>query len=253
MLVIRDEQMAVLEHAARRGFEERTLAHLQQCFPQDVKALGEENACVVIREGVRRAQGYGISSERGLWLFIDLMFQLGGGFDTDPQLPWAAEALQGEALDEYARIDRLEAKLAEYLEKVTGAEGQHFRAALERLRDAAPDLPAAVRSGRNFETAAMLKLQFIFPEKYAWLGPERVWTLVRGGFERAQRHGLVTPGGTLLFIELSFVFGSGFDQDAQFPWFKATVSDPAFKDEQKKIERLRQQARDHIGLWLEEQ
>ena len=107
-MIIRKEQEIALENAATREFEEKMRIHLQKFFPDHCKALGEEGVLDAIRHGMRRAASYGVEIERDVCLYIDQMFAFGRDFDTDPDLPWAAEILTDEEMpDPTERINLL--------------------------------------------------------------------------------------------------------------------------------------------------
>ncbi|MBN1843959.1 MAG: hypothetical protein JW883_16990 [Deltaproteobacteria bacterium] len=81
------------------------------------KVLEEVNIRSAIRYGLKRAKGYGLTTERSVRLYIEMMFLLGSGFDADPQLPWAAEILNDETiLAENLRIDLLRDKAWDYVD-----------------------------------------------------------------------------------------------------------------------------------------
>lgn len=83
MLVIRTEQMEVLEAAAMRAFEDRTYKHLQRYFPRHCMLLGEEQMRRVIQQGWQKAKSYDLTAECCVRSYIELMCLLGSGFDTD--------------------------------------------------------------------------------------------------------------------------------------------------------------------------
>lgn len=92
MLVMRKVQLEVLGESARRRFEERLGAHLRRFFPRPCEVLGQEGLRQVCREGIERAQSYGMTSERDLCKFLSLVFVFGRDFDREQ--PWAAEILR---------------------------------------------------------------------------------------------------------------------------------------------------------------
>ncbi|MEO5930851.1 MAG: hypothetical protein ABIR47_13020 [Candidatus Kapaibacterium sp.] len=98
MLKIRHEQNAVLEEAARLKFEDETVAHLTEFFPEQCAALGEDGTRDAIRLGVSRGMLHGITFEQDLRIYIRLMFIFGREFDTDGQIPWAGMILNDPAL-----------------------------------------------------------------------------------------------------------------------------------------------------------
>src|SRR5687767_9297821 len=103
MLRIRSEQITVFAEAALRNFEDRMVAHLENFAPNHSKILSEDEMRVVIRHGIKKAEDHGFTSERSIRIYTELMLMLGSSFDTDPQLPWAAELLSDEEItDELA-------------------------------------------------------------------------------------------------------------------------------------------------------
>jgi hypothetical protein len=120
MLVIRKSQLDALSIAHRTSFDNRMLAHLKKFFPAQYDGLGEERAIEAVHYGIARAATYGITSERDVCKYVDLMFALGRDFDTDPRFDWAQPILTDPNLpDPSARIELL------------------YDAALTRIREAA--------------------------------------------------------------------------------------------------------------------
>ena len=50
--------------------------------------MGTAQLGKVVRYGLQRAESRGLRTERGLYLYLALMFMLGSAFDEDPQLAW---------------------------------------------------------------------------------------------------------------------------------------------------------------------
>src|SRR5438094_179214 len=92
-MIIREDQMRTFAEAAAREFEGRMLERLRTHFPKHEVYLGEPQLRVLVRLAVERAQSHVLMAERSIALYLDLMCVLGSGFDTDPQLPWAAAIL----------------------------------------------------------------------------------------------------------------------------------------------------------------
>jgi hypothetical protein len=105
-VVIRTEQLRSFADSAATGFDERMVAHLRKCFPAECDALREPGVRETIRQGIARSAPYGVTGERDVCKFIDLMMLLGPDFDT--RLPWAARILHDQVLQTpSARIDQL--------------------------------------------------------------------------------------------------------------------------------------------------
>jgi hypothetical protein len=92
---IRSEQMAFFSNASLKTFEDRVLPHLNKCFPAQCAALGEPELRSTIQYGITRAASYGITTEREVCKYIDLMVVFGRDFDRDPTLPWVSAILNG--------------------------------------------------------------------------------------------------------------------------------------------------------------
>ncbi len=98
MLVIRKEQMDVLDQYMLNTFENLLVDHLNRYFPEKCGELGEEGLRETIRYGIKRAEDYGIVIEHQVSLYINLMFMFNRDFDQDPALPWASEILLDPSL-----------------------------------------------------------------------------------------------------------------------------------------------------------
>jgi hypothetical protein len=57
------------------------------------------------------------------------------------------------------------------------------------------------------------------------LGKDGLLTAIRAAMRRAAGHGFTKIGPVRLFIELSLLFGSGFDSDVQYPWAEECLGD----------------------------
>lgn len=84
MLVIRPEQMAVLEQTTEDIFQQRLLAFLRQQYPPLVNT---DTAVLspIIREQVARARGYKLISERQVATYVTTSYLLGRRFDEHYQ------------------------------------------------------------------------------------------------------------------------------------------------------------------------
>ena len=91
MFKLKRQQKEALRLQAICDFEDRVLEHVERCFPDRLRSLGEATVREVIHQGVGRAATYGIYLERDVCKFIDLMLVLGMHFDRE--LAWASEIL----------------------------------------------------------------------------------------------------------------------------------------------------------------
>ncbi len=288
MLVMRASQMQAFEKIAVQRFEEGLLDHVHTFFPEHAAALGETALRRVLRYGLQRAESRGLRGERGVYLYLALMFLLGSGFEDDPQLrvlpvlqtaPVPAEP-QVQAAAETGNSTASASLSTSSLSTSSGPAPAVAESGLEtpdqRIeiiygqasalldRIAGPEqmpLPPMLNvwrqpqvyeglSGPSIGHRLLLLLQMLAPEKYRALGEEALRGLVRLGYENARRQGLSTEPGLMHYVALMFMLGSGFDRDPLYPWAAAVLGDPALQDAAQKGAALREAALAFLGRCL---
>jgi hypothetical protein len=254
MVVIRSEQMEVFAKHAAQSFEDQTVEYLARFVPKHSRLLGEEIIRRIVREGWARARDYGLTSERGVRLYVSLNFMLGGHFDADPQLPWAEEILRDEKIDtQGARADRLYLKARDYLVQATGERSEHLDEALRRLCDEEDlGVPGTASPAAEFYDAVLRQLRRIFPQKYETVGEPNLRRMIQGGVDAAQAHGIADGRGQLVFILMMYMLGSGFDRDPQFPWAAEALKDDSLTEPNARGARLYTVGIDQLRRWLDE-
>lgn len=86
MLIVRRAQMQVFMEKETKNFEDRMIEHLREFFPDRFEKECEPAMRDPIRYGVDQAEGHGITGERDVCKYIDLM----AAFDRDFDLAeWA--------------------------------------------------------------------------------------------------------------------------------------------------------------------
>ena len=274
MLMIRKSQMKVFEQIAVQRFEAGLLDHLRTFFPEHAAMLGSTQWGRVVRYGLERAESRGLQTERGLYLYLALMFVLGSAFDEDPQLTWmpplqpsasppAEESQQSEFQIEAAlvpatvsspeetepvpspetpdiRIVPLYEQAMAFLDRTVGLDNEFLRQTLSVLRH--PQVFEGLPAAPSFGHRVLLLLQTLAPEKYKALGEGALRALVRSGYEAAKHYGVTTEPGMMNYLALAFVLGSGFDRDPLYPWAAAVLTDPVLADPAQKGVALREAA-----------
>ncbi|MGH9631059.1 MAG: hypothetical protein ACRD7E_22355 [Bryobacteraceae bacterium] len=120
---IRYERKEDLSPAEISDFSNRSILRLRLMFPSKCEYIGETCLRNLIQRGIEVAGQYGIASERGIVLFIVIMFVVGSGFDTDPQLPWASRVLTDDKIaDQSAKVDQLYAESLKCLKQWWGID-----------------------------------------------------------------------------------------------------------------------------------
>lgn len=246
MLQIRPEQILVFEQAAAEHFAPRLEQHALDALPGYAAALGENALRAAVREGIRQAAGRGFSTQAPVRLFVELSLLLGSAFHSDPQFPWASAVLDSPFYaDELARARRLHDAAMAYLDQVHGPDDTQRNAALERWLKEPIEIKADTddknRSRERFRSTVLVRLEHLWPEKYAWLGEDATQQRLQQWIKDAVGHGLKKEKGVYIYICLGYLLGSGFDRDPLYPWAGAVLGDTA-TDQTERAERLHQTA-----------
>lgn len=242
MLKIRKEQYEELGKISLKRFEDSMVEHIKEFFPEHYEILSEPTIRRVIQYGVEQAEKYGFTTERDVCLYINTMIMLGSNFDTDLQLPWAAEILDDESITEsITRVDLLSDKTLEYLNRVAGANEGYYKRALLSVREVPiQDFSQSVTS--SVEPRITGQLQKIWPNKYEDLGEQAVRRLIRHALESAKEYKISSDRGIMVYAGLMFMLGGGFDSDPQFPWAAGVLNDESITNEPAKVDRLYKEA-----------
>jgi len=116
MLTIRREQTAVFIQAGAKKFEDWMVVHLSKFFSERSQSLGEMKLRKMIQYGIKRAETHGITGQRDVCKYIDLMMVFGPDLDTDQKYPWAREIVQ-RPWEPEAKINALQQAAQNYLKE----------------------------------------------------------------------------------------------------------------------------------------
>ncbi|HEV2763344.1 MAG TPA: hypothetical protein VGV38_10250 [Pyrinomonadaceae bacterium] len=106
IMLIRPSQMRAFRREAERLFVDDTAAHLRQHYPEHVSGLHEEVLKAMVRGGIARGRGHGLTLRSTLTAFVALMFVVSPNFDEQPTI---YEVLNNENLHPDSRLDVLTA------------------------------------------------------------------------------------------------------------------------------------------------
>jgi hypothetical protein len=246
MLTIRRSQFDALGIAMVRRFEDLLLGKMETVFPRESERLGDDGMRAVVRLGMERAQGHVFSADEDVFAFVALMFMLGSYFDEDPQLPWAAEALNAAGSSE-GRAQALYARAMRHLDEVAGEKNERLIRALLRLRDMPLGLLDDVAPDA-LQDAIVSVLASAYPEKIAVQGDAATRTVVAGAVALATDQGMAMNRGSLLFAALAAMCGAGFARDPQVPWVAEILASDAAAD--IKLTQLYEEAQDFVAFGL---
>ncbi|MHC4111574.1 MAG: hypothetical protein ACYSUY_10885 [Planctomycetota bacterium] len=272
MLKIRKEQYEELGKISLKRFEDSVVEHIREFFPEQYDALGEAVVRKVIEYGVDRAEAHGFETEPDVNMYIDLMLLLGSNFDTDPQLPWAAEILHAESIEDestedestedestedesiaepFGRVEKLYDQAIEYLDRIEGPEDEYLINALDEFSDISFEELPLTRS-EDIENTTISLLRRIWPEKYQAIGTNALNHLIIYATESIQRYNITSQRGVVLYTVLMFMLGSGFDTNPQFPWATTVLKDESIINEAARIDQLYKKAITFLDEWLVE-
>jgi hypothetical protein len=117
LLRVRNELAEILADPSFPDVPTHALAMLRKLFPQKYRVVGESCLHELVKDGIRQANTYGLTTRYGHLLVIGLMFMFGSGFDTDPQLPDFAVILKDPNLAAQQKAEKLHQLALEYVEK----------------------------------------------------------------------------------------------------------------------------------------
>jgi len=231
MLTIKKQQMGAL---AERDFVAITAAHLAAYFPRHRAVASGAGLRQVAARARERAHVHGLASARSATTLAELMCMLGGGFDEDPQLPWASRALTQPAPDEGARIDRLHAIAMRHLD-IVAPDAAGFQAAIAAAR-AEPNAPIAATDDAYARVTALLSAHF--PKRCSLLGAGAVTAVAERAVEQAQACGAATLRGAVTLGGLAAALGSGFLDDPLVRPLGEALRDPRAADAPERVDSL---------------
>jgi hypothetical protein len=242
--------MRLLGVATLERFKQDLLRHLSGFAPELHALRGDEVFRQVIDQGVARAARYGFTNRGPLRFFLECMLSYGAEFDTDVQIRDLQESLVREhgngqewhADQAFAAIERFQIQ----------TRGRHNGYAIEALNRLDPFLDRldALRD-ESLEADLLDLMARVHPEKFTFVGRERLRGLMTAAREEATRFEIATAAGVGLLSGLMFALGHGVSRDPLYPWVHATLTHPPAEDAARRIERLRRKTRLYLKATLE--
>lgn len=114
MFVIRNDQVAMFAEQRRLAFETSVVRQLQGVYSGDEPGLISDAALGSrVHLIVDRAMSHGIDEETDVTAFVEIAFEIGDDFDTDPENEWAAEILNAPMLNPHEKVVAMQNLLAE--------------------------------------------------------------------------------------------------------------------------------------------
>lgn len=252
MLTIRREQMKLFELVAVRNFENVMMSHATDSWPQHCKSIGQKNLRQVISKGIKQAGSYGLTKKGPVRLYIELMFTFGSDFDTDVQIPWAADSLNDQSVeDQIEKTVLLQQNTLNYIEQAAGPANTFNLKAFQTISQMAADNSLFLLQANGlFEDKMVAKLVQIHPEKCDYVGKADLRLLIQGSLEQARKYGLNTELGAILLTLLMFTLGHGCATDPLYPWISNTLDRGQDDDPGKRVQVLAGKSRAYLDKVL---
>ncbi len=251
MLVIRKAQMQALGSYVQESFAARLCDVFVQAYPRESRQAGGPSAMLRwVQFGLRSAAaaGYVTQYECGRWLA--LMLTLGVDFAIDPQLPWVRDCLDPAiSANPTDCIELLFEQTLDYLGDTAGQHAGYEVRAMLRMRAIDLALLPALPDAAAVDDACD-RLSVLYPQKFAFQGPELTARAVAQQLLHARELGLHGPAGEFLFVLLSFMMGSGFHHDMLHPWASAILHPAGDDSSGDRAARLEAAARAHLAMSL---
>jgi hypothetical protein len=231
--------MKALTHVPnKKGFEHQMFNHIVEHFPVHAGLLGRKGVIKVINAGIEKGFKYGFTTGYEFCLFIDMMFMLGSGCDTDIQLPFVSRMLNDTSDHGHLeRIDIVYKASIFHIEKILGPVEVFPVKALNFMRDLnLEDLDK--RIAQNYRQSVEEELERLWPEKCIDEHKNVVFQLVDLGTAKAASYGLTQPVHEAYFVMWMFLLGHEFDKDPVYPWFSKVLNDNELTNEDDKFSKL---------------
>jgi len=117
-MIIRQEQLDVLQSKSSRSFERRAIAHLHTAFPEWAAWAGDERLLLLVHLGFRRARRWNLTGAQDICRFVDLMVAISPEFDDDPRFPWVRRILGQKHVSATTRIGRVHECFRQYFARM---------------------------------------------------------------------------------------------------------------------------------------
>jgi len=111
VLVVRHEQLRILQAGRERELEHRLLRRLELDYPDDFAALGAEGAPEFVAETLRSATRRGVNTESAILGLMRLYVEFGRNLQLAPYQKWANEMLDHPTLPGVLKVNIVSQRL----------------------------------------------------------------------------------------------------------------------------------------------
>jgi hypothetical protein len=241
--------MEVLGRPMLEQFKSELLQGLSVFSPELHALRGDGVFLRVIEDGLAKAARYGFTNRGPIRFFLECMLTYGIEFDVDFQIRDLGERLTHRHLNGQAwHADQAFVAIERYQLQTRGRDNDYAVQALNRLAPFLERLDALHED--SLEADLLGVLASIYPEKFQYVGEDRLRRLAAVARDEATRFAIATPSGVGLLAGLMFALGLGISRDPLYPWVRDTLTRPAVQDPARRIERLRRKTRLYLRATL---
>ena len=235
-MIVRSEQIKTFEVYAEGAYTTEMVEHMKSYAPKVCEVVGDPGVRRIVESEIQHARDYDLTNREPVRFFLELTCSLGCGFDTDPQLQWAAETLNDSSIpNDLHRADRLHERLVQYLDRVAGPDQKYAIQALQRWLEF--NFEIAPREGWS-ERPALKVMARLYPEKFEFIGESVASTLAQQATEEAAKYGLPQGKGAAVLTGMKFAMGHRICEDHYYPWISSALTDPRIVDGEQRLSRL---------------
>ena len=234
---IRRDQIAAFQSAAQADFERGLRRGLAQQFPRCEAEYAADALNALVRFGIERAALYDLQAEADVQQYLWLMVLFGSHWERDPQVQWAAPALDAkEGTTPSQRIARLWEQGRAWRERVRGPGESMYQAALRSIQG--KSLDDLCKNPSRSQRDLLIQLASMWPAKVTEVGDQPLYDLTRLAVEACRPFELMDRWAVVLFAEFMFLFGAGFVTDPLHPWAQEALQPAAAQTVDEKLARL---------------
>jgi hypothetical protein len=212
---------AQLQEMTLAGYIGELVEYSKEAYPGLLGDLGEARLRAVLKAVCAKAEhSFGFTERGSVHLYLDLVWNYGWDFETDPQYAWVMETWQKNR--ERLQIEQAEIlydELEDYRQGVMGDEYQYHDKCVQRFLPL--DIQALPVRETTFVADLLSILRDLYPQKYARIGEAAITRLIIESQAKAkQEFGFQKPCHQGLVVLIAFILGHEFNRNLFFGWVK---------------------------------
>lgn len=206
---INADQLALLDSYSSNSYASELVKHCKSIFPLIYDSLHEKTLRTNIAKLIETAGRSKVTQRGPLQLYFDMAVTLGSEFETDPMYSdFSFESDQSPMKNQLEISLSLHEKFSTYIENVIGEDSKHAKNFLTSLE---VEMFSNIHKINFIESMHKL-LCDVFPQKYEFLGRDKINALIELGTKKF-KYDNASAKIQAIYIMLMFVIGHGFEKD----------------------------------------